>query len=113
MTKDELIRLRNWVDAKLTKGAEPQWSRRQCVKLRDGLDAILACPGTEYLKKSAARAGVHLPLVGSEDWQDTSSPHRGEQRCICPCDAVQHGAVRHIMSDQSVPLGTKLSATHV
>jgi hypothetical protein len=63
MTKDELIRLRDWVDAKLTKGVEPQWSRGQCMKLRDGLDAILACPGTEYLKKSAARAGVYLPLA--------------------------------------------------
>jgi hypothetical protein len=39
MTGDELQRLRNWADAKVTAGQEPLWTWYQYMKLREALDA--------------------------------------------------------------------------
>lgn len=42
MTRDELQRVRDWADHKITTGAEPPWAWFQFMKLREDLDQILA-----------------------------------------------------------------------
>jgi hypothetical protein len=41
MTGEELQRLRNWADVKVTAGQEPLWTWYQHMKLRETLDAII------------------------------------------------------------------------
>ncbi len=86
MTRDELQKVRDWVDGKLAAGQEPPWAWFQYMKLRETLDQILAgtaATTTENSPQSEERPGAHLRLVGA-----TCLPNSVQSRCD-PVGTVQ------------------------
>lgn len=87
MTKEELLRVRDWANQKLAMGEEPPWAWYQYMKLREVLDQMLAgmdATQTESSLESALHPGKHLRLVGSEDRQDTVPRHPSVQPVQLP-----------------------------
>ena len=58
MTKDELQKVRDWADQKITTGAEPPWSWFQYMKLREVTDQILSAMSTTAVTQLPASSPV-------------------------------------------------------
>jgi hypothetical protein len=92
MTGEELQRLRNWSDAKVTTGQEPLWTWYQNMKLREALDAIIGgmeCAAIQMESSPPARehpdSGPGLVVSNS---QPGGAPKR-EGRVHRPNDATR------------------------
>lgn len=81
MTKEELQKVRDWAQEKISGGAEPPWAWYQYMKLRETMDAILGgmasteavtLPASSPQEASLPGSG-HLRLVRS-DLQETAQP---------------------------------------
>jgi hypothetical protein len=59
MTGEELQRLRDWADAKVTANQEPLWTWYQFMKLREALDAIVG--GMEWGGALTREGSVQRP----------------------------------------------------
>jgi len=73
--REELQKVRDWAQAKITTGQEPPWAWFQYMKLVENCDAILAgmdATTTASLWQSPAPQGEHLRLVGSTCPPDTA-----------------------------------------
>lgn len=86
MTREELEKVRDWSQEKLSSGQEPPWSWYQYMKLRETLEAILSGMNatTESSLQSDQRQGTHLRLVGPNDPQDTAQHHPSENQPQLP-----------------------------
>ena len=67
MNRDELQRVRDWADQKVTVGAQPPWRRHQYMKVREAADAIL-------LGMDSTRT-VTVPLGSREGGQRRRTGH--------------------------------------
>ena len=75
--QSELIKVRDWAQAKIDAGQEPPWAWYQYMKLIETTDAILASfqATTENLPQEASHQAMHLRLVASSGSQG-SAPRR-------------------------------------
>ena len=64
MTGDDLQRLRNWADAKVTAGQEPLWTWYQYMKLREALDAIIGGMECAAIQMESSPPARELPDSG-------------------------------------------------
>ena len=83
MTRQELQRLRDWSDARISAGHQPQWALYQLMKLREALDAIVAQMEAESIAleqvtvlPTAARAerGPRLVVSNTASAADEAGP---------------------------------------
>jgi len=85
--REELQRVRDWANDRITAGDEPPWAWFQYMKLRETADAILqgmAATTTESSPQLAARAERHLRLVGAKCSPDSAQPHQLDQQAPLP-----------------------------
>lgn len=76
--RDELQKVRDWANEKISGGQEPPWAWYQYMKLVETVDAILhgmAATTTASSQQSEEHLGAHLRLVGSTCPQDSAQPH--------------------------------------
>jgi hypothetical protein len=64
MTGEELQRLRNWADAKVTAGQEPLWTWYQYMKLREALEAIIGGMECAAIQMESSRLAREHPDNG-------------------------------------------------
>jgi hypothetical protein len=84
MNRDELQRVREWADQKMTMGAEPPWRWHQYMKLREAADAILL--GIVGSREGEQRRGIgHLRLVDNS-LPNSAQPDPEADWNLCPCD---------------------------
>lgn len=79
--RNELVKIRDWVDEKITTGAEPPWSWYQLMKLREALDAILSGMQATKLQGSPlseSHSESGLRLVACNNPQEIAQHHRVE-----------------------------------
>jgi hypothetical protein len=93
MNRDELQRVRDWADQKVTVGAEPPWRRHQYMKVREAADAILlgmdstrtvTVPLGSREGEQRRRTG-HLRLV-DDSLPNSAQPDPEADWSLCPCD---------------------------
>src|SRR5271170_2199068 len=69
MNRDDLERVRQWADEKLTTEGEPPWSWYRYMQLKDAIGALIqgmdVTQPMEVSPQSAARSGASLRLVAS------------------------------------------------
>jgi hypothetical protein len=63
MTGDDLQRLRNWADAKVTAGQEPLWTWYQYMKLREALDAIIGGMECAAIRMESSPPAREFPIL--------------------------------------------------
>ena len=93
MNRDELQRVRDWADQKVTMGAEPPWRWHQYMKLREAADAILlgmdstrTVTGPLGSREGEQRRGIgHLRLVDNS-LPNSAQPDPEADWNLCPCD---------------------------
>lgn len=79
MTRDELQRVRDWADGKISTGVEPPWAWFQYMKLREVLDQILigmAATRTESLPRSEPHSETGPRLAVSNTQPSSAQPHQ-------------------------------------
>jgi hypothetical protein len=93
MKRDELQRVRDWADQKVTMGAETPWAWYQYKKLREAADAILlGMDSTRSVtvpvdpREAEQRRGIgHLRLVDNCP-PNSAQPDPEADWYLCPCD---------------------------
>ncbi len=90
MTLDELQRVRDWADEKVTQGGDPPWAWYNYMKLRESLDAILS--------GKRATAPVIVPEVSPEEAKHQGIAH------LRLVDNSQQGNVLRDPSPDEIPL---------
>jgi len=89
MTHQELQRIRDWADAKITTGNEPPWSWFLYMKLREDLDQVIASIAVSVIKtesspQSELHSGNGPRLVVSNVRQDGAQPHQQVVETLLP-----------------------------
>lgn len=79
IARDDLLRVREWAQRKLSGEQEPPWAWYRHMQLREALDALLAgmdcTTTTENSPQSGRHEEKHLRLVEDTDPQDRSRHH--------------------------------------
>lgn len=79
MNKEDLQKIRDWADQKITTGDEPPWSWFQYMKLREVLDQIIGGFGsvrTESSQPMEQRQENAIRLAVSNVEPSSAQPHQ-------------------------------------
>ena len=79
MTQEELEKVRQWADAKISTGEEPPWAWFQYMKLREVLDQLLtgmAATQTESSPQPTERSGSGPRLAVSNTQPSSAQRHQ-------------------------------------
>ena len=83
--REELEKVRDLAERKITAGQEPPWVWYQYMKLREAANAILAgLDDVTVSRQSGPRPAEHLQLVASNILQDNAPPRRPDEPVQLP-----------------------------